>query len=130
MTKQEIKHSRRTDTNITGALAGMSVYNGKLLDCYARAGQTFFMNAFKLNQEILRFTGERFQADLRALQALCRCGNWNEVADCQTAFARTAAESYETEMSKLATMSTDATSATLKPLQEAAETLSDGQAAA
>jgi hypothetical protein len=122
MAKQTISQLRTNGTKITESLSDMNMFNGRLMACYARAGQSAFMNAFKMNQEILRFAGERFQADVQALQTLSRCANWTELADCQTDFARMTTEAYEAEMSKLMSMGSDATNATLKPLQDAVET--------
>jgi hypothetical protein len=122
MAKQTISQLKTDNAKITEPLNGMNMLNGKLMACYARAGQTALMNAVKMNQEILRFAGERFQADVHALQTMSRCTNWTEFTDCQTDFARTVTEAYETEVSRLMTMGTDATNATLKPLQDAVET--------
>lgn len=101
------------------------MFNGKFMECYVRAGQSFLTSAVSLNQEVLRFANERFRADVKALQALSRCKDWSEVAGCQSAFAQSAAEAYQAEASKLAKLGTAATAATLKPLEDAAKTLSD-----
>jgi hypothetical protein len=122
MAKQTFSRLTADSARITEPLTSMNMMNGKLMACYARAGQTAFMNAVKMNQELLRFAGERFQADVAAFQTLARCTSWNELADCQTDFARTATEAYETELSKLMAMGSDATNETLKPLQETMET--------
>ena len=102
----------------------MFSFNGKLMECYMRAGQSLFMNAVKLNQEMLRFASERFRADVRAMQALSRCKDWSEIAGCQSEFAQSAAEAYQSEASKLTKLGTEATAATLKPLEEATKALS------
>ena len=125
MARQSTSQLKSGSVKITESLSTMNGLNGKLMACYARVGQTAFMNAVKMNQELMRFAGERFQADFRAFQAMSRCANWTELADCQTDFARTATEAYEAELSKLMSMGSDATSDTLKPLQEAAETAAD-----
>jgi len=130
MARQTTSPLRSGSAKITESLSTMNGLNGKLMACYARAGQTAFMNAVKMNQEIMRFAGERFQADVQALQAMARCTNWNEMADYQTDFARTVTQAYEAEMSKLMAMGSEATSETLKPLQEAAETAVETQAQA
>ncbi len=122
MTKQTTSQFKTNGTKITESLSDMNMFNSRLAACYARAGQSVFMNAFKMNQEILRFAGERFQADVQALQTLSRCANWTELADYQTDFARTTTEAYEAELSKLMSMGSDATTETMKPLQDAVET--------
>jgi hypothetical protein len=122
MAKQTISQLKTNGTKITESLSDMNMFNGRLVACCARAGQSAFVNAFKMNQEILRFAGERFQADVQAMQTLSRCANWTELADCQTDFARTVTEAYETELSRLMSMGSDATNETLKPLQDAVET--------
>ena len=129
MAKQSVSQLKTSNAKITESLSTMNMLNGRLMSCYARAGQTALMNAVKLNQEIMRFAGERFQAEVQAFQALSRCANWTELADCQTDFTRTATEAYEAELSKLMSMGSDATSETLKPLQDAMETAAEAQAA-
>jgi len=127
MARQTTSPLKSGSAKITESLSTMNGLNGKLMACYASAGQTAFMNAVKMNQEIMRFASERFQADV---QAMARCTNWNEMADYQTDFARTVTQAYEAEMSKLMAMGSEATSETLKPLQEAAETAVETQAQA
>ena len=129
MAKPTVSQLKAGNPKITESLSTMNVLNGRLMACYARAGQTALMNAVKMNQELMRFAGERFQADVQALQAMSRCSNWNELADCQSDFARTVTQAYEAELSKLMSMGSDATSQTLKPLQEAVDTAVDAQAA-
>lgn len=124
MTKQTEKTTRTFAGNGMPPIPGLENFNGKFAECCMRASQAYFINAFKLNQEILRFATERMQADIAAMQALSSCKDWSEVASCQSDYTRSAAEAYQAEVSKLTKLSTDATSATLKPLEEAAKTLS------
>jgi hypothetical protein len=128
MAKQTISQHKTGDPQIAESLSTMNVLNGKLMAYYAEAGQTALMNAVKMNQELMRFAGERFQADVQALQTMSRCANWSELADCQTDFARKTTEAYEAELSKLMRMGSDATSETLQPLRHAAETGAEAQA--
>jgi len=129
MAKQTNSQHKTDNAQIAESLSTMNELNGKLMACYAQAGQSALMNAVKMNQELLRFAGERFQADVQVLQTMSHCANWSELADCQTDFARTTTEAYEAELSKLMRMGSDATSETLKPLQDAVETGVVAQAA-
>ena len=118
MAKQNGSQQTIDSNPITGPFFNTTMLNGDLMSRYAEAGQAAFLTAVKMNQELLRFAGERFQADIAAFQTLSQCTNWTELADCQSAFARTATEAYEAELSKLMNMGSDATNAALKPLQE------------
>lgn len=129
MAKQTNSRHKTDNAQIAESLSTMNVLNGKLMAYYAQAGQSALMNAVKMNQELLRFAGERFQADVEVLQTMSHCANWSELADCQTDFARMTTEAYEAELSKLMRMGSDATSETLKPLQDAVETGVEAQAA-
>lgn len=130
MAKQPHKHGSFSHITLPGGLSGLAMFDGKLAECYARAGQAFITNAFRFNQEILRFATERFNADIEAVQSLARCNNWSEVANCQTSYARLAAEAYEKEARKLTEFGTDTTTETLAPLREAAEKFSEDTAKA
>ena len=124
MTKQTRGGSNAFDINGMVPFAGFGSFNGKLMECYVRAGQGFVTSAATLNREMMRFAGERFRADVKALQALSRCKDWSELAQCQSAYARSAAEAYQAEASKLTKLGTEAATSALKPLEEAAETMS------
>jgi hypothetical protein len=128
MAKQTNKSFGNPAYGMPRGMNGMTLFDGKLAECYMRASQAMFMNAFKFNQEVLRFATERFQADIRALQSLSRCANLTEVASCQSEFARKTAEAYEKEMTTLAELGTSATEATLEPLRDAAEKMADAPA--
>lgn len=128
MAKQPLKHSPYASLNMPGGLPGMTMFNGKLAESYTRAGQAFVANAFKFNQEILRFATERFQADIQAMESFSRCKNWSEVASCQTDYTRLAAEAYEKEVTKLAELGNDATNEALEPLRDAVEKISEVEA--
>lgn len=108
------------------ASADITDINGSIVGAYVQASQAILENAYTLNQEMLRFAGERFQADVAALQTLSQCTNWEEMAGVQSKFTRTATEAYQAEIAKLTARSSDAISAAWQPLQETAKTLSEG----
>ena len=100
--------------------------NGTMVDAYVQASQAILENTFTLNQEMMRFAGERFQADMAALQALSQCTNWQDMAGFQSDFTRSAAEAYQAEIAKLTARSTAAINAAWQPLQDTANTLAKG----
>jgi hypothetical protein len=87
-------------------LAGMAGFSGRLFKAYVQGTQAFLVSAFALNQEMLRFAGERFRADMEVLQILPQCANWQDIAELQSIFARSAAETCQGELSKLMERST------------------------
>ena len=101
--------------------AEMGDFNAGAFDAYIRTSQAIFENAAALNMEMVRFAGERFQADLEALQTLPGYTNVQGVVSFQSDFMRKAAEAYQTEFSKLMQQSTEAASTMFEPLIESAK---------
>jgi Phasin protein len=116
MTNQTNKIAKRHDESIPFPFAGMSGLNGGMFETYAQAGQALMESAFAVNEEMMRFAGERFQADMAAFQTLSQCTNWQDVAGFRSEFARSAMEAYREEFSKLMERSMGATAATWTPL--------------
>ncbi|MCH7996029.1 MAG: phasin family protein, partial [Planctomycetes bacterium] len=112
MTKQVNKAAKSLDVDIPDPFAGMAGLNGSMFEIYAQTGQAILENAFALNQEMMRFAGERFQADVEAVQTLSQCTNWQDMAEFQSNFTRSAAEVYQAEISKLMERGMEATAAT------------------
>ena len=92
--------------------------NGTLMKSYVGASQKILEGAVGLNQEILRFAGERLEADMDALQQLTQCTNWPAFMNFQSTFARSALEAYQNEMTRLADLTSQATAATWQPLYD------------
>lgn len=111
----------------TPKAADAASVNSSIVDAYVRASQAVLENAFSMNQEMMRFAGERLQADMAALKTLSECTNWQDMAGFQSDFARSAAEAYQAEIAKLTARSTDAINAAWQPLQETAKTFVEGK---
>ena len=95
-------------------------FNDNVFEAYVRTSQAILESAAALNQEMVRFAGERYQADLEAIQTLPNYTNVQDVVDFQSEFMRKAAEAYQTEFSKLMQQSADAASTVFEPMIESA----------
>lgn len=102
-------------------LADFGDFNSNAFEAYIRTSQAILENAAALNQELVRFAGERFQTDVEAMQALPGYTNVQGVVSFQSDFMRKAAEAYQTEFSKLMQQSTEAASTMFEPLIESAK---------
>lgn len=98
----------------------MGEFNDNVFEAYVRTSQAILESAAALNQEMVRFAGERYQADLEAIQTLPNYTNVQGVVDFQSEFMRKAAEAYQTEFSKLMQQSADAASTVFEPMIESA----------
>jgi hypothetical protein len=96
----------------------MGDINNDVFEAYIRTSQAILENAAALNQEMVRFAGERFQADMEAIQTLPGYTNVQGVVNFQSEFMRRAAEAYQAEFSKLMQQSTDAMSTVFEPFIE------------
>lgn len=129
MTKQSRQTARPSATTPFEPMAGLGAFGGELAESYMKASQTFLQNAFDMNQEIMRFASERFTADVAAIQALSKCANWQDAANLQSEFLRSATEAYQAEFNKLVQQSTTANATLtdmLKEAQQASETKTNG----
>jgi hypothetical protein len=98
----------------------MGEFNDNIFEAYVRTSKAILESAAALNQEMVRFAGERYQADLEAIQTLPNYTNVQGVVDFQSEFMRKAAEAYQTEFSKLMQQSADAASTVFEPMIESA----------
>lgn len=96
----------------------MGDINGNVFEAYVRTSQAILENAAALNQEMVRFAGERFRADLEAMQMLPGYTNVQGVVSFQSEFMRRAAEAYQAEFTKLVQQNSDAMSTIFEPLIE------------
>jgi len=99
----------------------MGDLNTNAFEAYVRTSRAILENAAALNQEMVRFAGERFQADLEAIQTLPGYTNVQGVVNFQSDFMRSAAEAYQAEFSKLMQQSNEAISTMFEPLIETAK---------
>ena len=116
------------DLSVPVPLAGMAGFSGSLFEAYVQGSQAFLGSAFALNQEMLRFAGERFRADMKVLQILPQCANWQDIADRQSIFARLAAETYQGELFKLMERSTMVTTSMWNQIYGSAKLQPEGAA--
>ena len=123
MTKKGNKTAPKADVNFPSPFPNITRLTGSFLESYARAGQAFIENAFGLNQEMMRFANNRFQADMEAIQTLGKCSDWQDIVSFQSAFARSAADAYITEMPELAEHITRTCSTLCTPMLEPAKVL-------
>lgn len=98
--------------------AEIEAFNANAFDAYLRASRAVLESAAALNQEMMRFAGERVKADLEALQVLPGYTNVQGMVSFQSEYMRKLAEAYQTEFTKLMQQSTDAASAMFEPLLE------------
>jgi len=120
MTKESKKATKQSGAHTPAPLTAMPGLDVEVFEAYFRAGQTAFESAVALNEELMRFAGERLQADIDALKTLPRCANWQEMASAQSDFMTTAAEAYQVEASKLLARGLEAATSINQPLQGAA----------
>ena len=102
---------------------GMAVVNENFFESYVRSGQVFFESAFNLNQELMRFASDRFQADAEAFQTLARCTNVQDMVGCQSKFTQSMADAYLTEIPKMTEQAARTYTAMWAPVFESAEAL-------
>lgn len=119
MTKQTRRTAIPSDAYPFEPMAGLGAFGGELAESYMKASQTFLQNAFDMNQEIMRFASERFNADVAAIRALSQCANWQDAATLQSEFVRSATEAYQAEFQKLVEQSASANSTMTEMLQDA-----------
>jgi len=124
MTKQANKTAKKHNESVPLPFAGMAGLNEGSFETYAQANQALLESAFALNQELMQFVGERFQADMAAFQALSQCTNGQDMAAVQSDLARSAAEAYQAEVSKLMEQGMATTTVMWKPFHNLAESLS------
>ncbi|MDH3514566.1 MAG: phasin family protein [Gammaproteobacteria bacterium] len=118
MPRKAHKTAQKEDLPFPVPFAEMEDFNASAFDAYMRTSRAILENTAALNQEMLRFAGERFQADLAALQTLPGYTNVQGVMTFQSEFMRKAAEAYQAEFSKLMQQSTEAASTMFEPLIE------------
>lgn len=126
MTKQANKSAKTQNVSIPMPFGSMASFNGNILESYVQASQSFFETAFALNQELMRFAGERFEHDTAALRTLAQSKDFQDMTSFQSDFARSTAEAYQAEFSKLMDRNMEATTAVLKPFFDSTTALSEG----
>lgn len=118
MSQKKAKKAEKEDLPFPAQFAEMETLNANAFDAYLRTSRAILENTAALNQEMVRFAGERFKADLEALQTLPGYTNVQGVMTFQSEFMRKTAEAYQAEFSKLMQQSTEAASTMFEPLIE------------
>lgn len=108
----------------------LSVFNGTILAAYAQAGQTLLIRAVELNQEMIRFAGERLEANARMWQGLPTTTTWERMVEIQSEFLRGAADAYLNEVPRLTEQAARTCSAMWEPVLDSAEELPEAVAKA
>jgi len=128
MAKETNTATKKHDMSISMPFVDMTRLNGGMFEPWAQTGQALMETAFALNQQMMRFAGERLQADMEAFQALSQCANWQDMTGFQADFARSAVEAYQAQFFKLMERSAEAGTATWKPVYDSAKPSSKGAA--
>ena len=121
MTIQTNKPAKKQDEGMGIPFADAAKLGGCMFQAYLQATQELLENAVAFNQELTRFAGERFRADMQAFQAFAQCANWSGLAAFQSDFAQTAVKAYQNEFSKLMERNSAAMTGTCKPILDAAK---------
>jgi len=120
--QKKARKTEKADLPFPVPFAEMEGLNASAFDAYIRTSRAILENTAALNQEMVRFAGERFKADLEALQTLPGYTNVQGVMSFQSEFMRKTAEAYQAEFSKLMQQSTEAASTMFEPLIESVKT--------
>lgn len=78
-------------------------------------GAAFVDNIGKMNNEFLRFMGERLKEDLKTQHALMQCRDVSKMSEIQSDFLKKAFEQYASETGKMVQMGLEIVENTLKP---------------
>lgn len=82
----------------------MFAENGKTLEAVAEANRALMQGWTDINQELMRFFGERFKQDMDCTQSLMGCTRPEEFMDVQRGFMEQAMRDYWSEAEKIMTM--------------------------
>lgn len=81
--------------------ASMFAENGKTFEAMAEANKAMMQGWSDMNQELMRFFGERFKQDMDCTQSLMGCSRPEEFMDVQRGFMEQAMRDYWAEAEKL-----------------------------
>ena len=98
---------KKTNGNGQGAtadFASMFAENGRTFEAVAEANKALMQGWSDINQELMRFFGERFKQDMDCTQSLMGCSRPEEFIEVQRGFMEQAMRDYWTEAEKLMTM--------------------------
>jgi len=72
----------------------ISTFNGRNLEVAMRMGQAMFDGMATINQEFMRFMGERLQEDMRTARSFADCRHPSEFVDAELRFMQTCVQQY------------------------------------
>jgi len=101
-------------------LEQISRLNAGGIETLMHSGNALMKAVGELNNELLGFTKQRFDAGLAVSQSLAKCKTVQAAMEVQMDFARTEAQIYLDEARKIMELTTQAAMNGLKPLQEVA----------
>ena len=111
--------------------ASMFAENGKTFEAMAEANKAVMQGWSDINQELMRFFGERFKQDMDCTQSLMGCSRPEEFIEVQRGFMEQAMRDYWTEAEKLMTIANGMARNGLAPVEErTAHTAESGPQAA
>ncbi len=100
--------------------AAMFAENGKTFEAVAEANKALMQGWTDINQELMRFFGERFKQDMTCTQSLMGCTRPEDFIDIQRGFMEQAMRDYWTEAEKLMNMATGMARHGWAPVEERA----------
>lgn len=117
--------SRKTESAESGALAGpdlerIAKLNSSAMEVFTEACQVYAKGMASLNGDMMSFVKARAARDAELGQALCRCGDWTDVANLQQDWAKQTAEDYLKEAQRLMSLASKVTSEGWEPVRRRA----------
>ena len=98
------KKTNGNGQSATADFASMFAENGRTFEAVAEANKALMQGWSDINQELMRFFGERFKQDMDCTQSLMGCSRPEEFIEVQRGFMEQAMRDYWTEAEKLMTM--------------------------
>lgn len=92
--------------------------NVAIMDAFARATGAMIKGMADLNAEMARFTEERVRANFERTRSLLKTSDPADVVELQVDFARSAAEQYFTESTRLLNLALQATEESWAPIRD------------
>lgn len=106
--------------SFTPFVPAVSPFTNPLFDIFAAAGENYAKACQAWQQEIVRFTVNRFQNDSVFGQKLATCQNWTDAAKVQQEWAAAMAQDFMDEGNRLAQLATSLGAELTQPLVEPA----------
>lgn len=97
------KSSQSKSVPFAAALApeGMLTFNRDAVEAYGRAWGGYLEAWNRCGQELMDFAASRLRKDTELGESLSKCRSWDETAEVQSAWMRTAFDDYARETEKV-----------------------------